>query len=752
MLQLSLISLLAALDWSTLLWWIDVILKVSIGLGAVIFVHELGHFLVARACGVKCEKFMVGFDFGGLKLSRRWGETEYGIGVFPLGGYVKMLGQDDDPAHIAEQMQKSQIDSHSTNAVPITGPNGEQYFVDRRSYLAKSVPQRMAIISAGVVMNVIFAFIFAVVAFGMGVPYQPSIVSETMPGSPAWQAGIEPGDEIVQIGNVKNPTFMQLRGGVTLGDTENGVTCLVRRAADGEIVPVPLKPQQEQGQLAKIGVVPPQSLELAEYTTESGQRRTVLENSPAAAAVLVEPAADKVAVGKARFQAGDEVVRVNDTPVTSFREFTAELARQPGQPLRVTVKRPADQQLRKAEVAAPAANGDGQLLTFEVPAQSQRQFGLVMKMGPVRGVQANSPADAAGLKTGDVIETVDGQPVTDAGRDPDMLPNYFRVAAKEGRTVELGIVRPAADNAEPTRSSIRITPHVPTTFNQFVPEGVPMGVPGAGIAYEIGTEVVGLVDGGPAAAIDIAPGDVITAATITRPKDAQGQTPKPETVKFVADKPSGLGALVQRISGSAPTQPQVLPNWPTLLSAVQFVPDATMVEFTIQRGKEEKTRTAKVTPTLVEGDYVAARGFIFEPFERIRTASTFAEQVRYGWDETVEALTMVVRFLQKLGTQVPITMLGGPGTIAAAAGGAASQGLSSLLIFLTMLSANLAVINFLPIPLLDGGHMVFLAYEGLRGRPANERVVIALHTVGFVFIISLMLFVIGLDIQRWVSV
>ena len=134
---------------------------------------------------------------------------------------------------------------------------------------------------------------------------------------------------------------------------------------------------------------------------------------------------------------------------------------------------------------------------------------------------------------------------------------------------------------------------------------------------------------------------------------------------------------------------------------------------------------------------------------RVRTAETFADQLRYGLDETVESLTMVVRFLQKLGTQVPATMLGGPGMIAAAAGGAASEGMSSLLIFLTMLSANLAVINFLPIPLLDGGHMMFLAYEGVRGRPANERVVVVLHTAGFVFIISLMLFVIGLDIQRW---
>ena len=73
--------------------------------------------------------------------------------------------------------------------------------------------------------------------------------------------------------------------------------------------------------------------------------------------------------------------------------------------------------------------------------------------------------------------------------------------------------------------------------------------------------------------------------------------------------------------------------------------------------------------------------------------------------------------------------------------------LPALLIFLTMLSANLAVLNFLPIPLLDGGHMVFLAYEGVRGRPASEKFVVALHTVGFVFIVSLMLFVLGAGLQ-----
>jgi regulator of sigma E protease len=156
-----------------------------------------------------------------------------------------------------------------------------------------------------------------------------------------------------------------------------------------------------------------------------------------------------------------------------------------------------------------------------------------------------------------------------------------------------------------------------------------------------------------------------------------------------------------------------------------------------------------LTPEPVPGVYTAPRGFIFEPLDRVRKANTFVDQLRYGWDETADALTMVVRFLRKLGTQVPLTMLGGPGTIAVVAGGEATKGISSLLIFLTVLSANLAVLNFLPIPLLDGGHMVFLAYEGIRGRPANEKFVVAMHFVGFVFIVGLMLFAIGLDIQRW---
>lgn len=166
----------------------------ALGLGAVIFVHELGHFLVAKACGVKCEKFYIGFDMFDFKIGNitlipralfkyQWGETEYGIGIVPLGGYVKMLGQDDNPTKAAEERERSLLkkEDDASEGADGSGKNGgparkddalatpDEVELDPRSYQAKSVPQRMAIISAGVIMNLIFAVIFATTAYQMGV-------------------------------------------------------------------------------------------------------------------------------------------------------------------------------------------------------------------------------------------------------------------------------------------------------------------------------------------------------------------------------------------------------------------------------------------------------------------------------------------------------------------------------------------------------------------------------------------------------
>ena len=92
--------------------------------------------------------------------------------------------------------------------------------------------------------------------------------------------------------------------------------------------------------------------------------------------------------------------------------------------------------------------------------------------------------------------------------------------------------------------------------------------------------------------------------------------------------------------------------------------------------------------------------------------------------------------------------LGGPVMIAKIAGDEAAQGLPRLLIFLTFLSANLALLNFLPIPALDGGHMVFLIVEGVTGKPVDERIQGVLTMVGVLCLLTLMVFVLGHDIVR----
>src|SRR2546430_1439274 len=160
-------------------------------LGVLVFVHELGHFLAAKRVGIRVLRFQLGFD---PKIySFRRGETEYGIGIIPLGGFVKMAGE------------------------PGEGPEGE---LDERGqpihhlgeFMCPSKWERFQVLIMGPAMNVALALvIIAIIRYRVGtfISFQenPPVVGVIMAGSPAERAGIQLGDRILSIGDRRVATW-----------------------------------------------------------------------------------------------------------------------------------------------------------------------------------------------------------------------------------------------------------------------------------------------------------------------------------------------------------------------------------------------------------------------------------------------------------------------------------------------------------------------------------------------------------------
>ena len=659
-------------------WW--VILQVALGLGFVIFVHELGHFLVAKACGVKCEKFFLGFDVGGMKLaSFQWGETEYGIGALPLGGYVKMLGQDDNPAAAAEEAQRARaaLESGDLPPEPTSDPHPAW---DPRSYPAQSVPKRMAIISAGVIMNVIFAVLMASWALGLGVREMTCELSSVRPGGAAWRAGLRTGDEITAIGGRQDPIFTDLRNGVTLGDAVKGVDFTIHRPADDSTRNVTLHPDTDLG-VPTVGVTSPFSVTLP---------ADLADGLPGSAGQAEPP-----------LEAGDTIRAVDGMPVMTYAELIAALSRQPYKAAQLSVTRRSD-----------GKNASSVMITL--PPQALRTTGLVMTAGLIKAVQEDSPAVAAGLKPGDRIVAIDGEPLADP------LAADQRLRGLAGKQVKLTL-----DRAGGGVEDVMLVPRAVTWIEDPRWPSSPVSLSAIGAAISIDATVAAVEVGSPAAEAGLQPGDRVVRAAFVEP----GQT------QPAAD--AGLKLSPQS------------PSWPYVVSVLQQVRPGTKLVLDVEPAGAEtgKPRTVELEAREAEDQFVIDRGLVFQPVYEIVRAGSFFDALRRGSRKAFENLSLVYRFLHKLtSNQISPRLLGGPIEIAKQAGKSAEEGFSHFLLFLTMLSANLAVVNFLPIPVLDGGHMVFLLYELIRGKPPSEKVVAVLSYLGLALILSLMVFVFGLDL------
>jgi regulator of sigma E protease len=152
-----------------------------VALSLLVFVHELGHFAVAKRLGVKVLRFSIGF--GPIMFARRRGETEYAVSAMPLGGYVKMLGEEDEREAAAEP---------------------------ERAFSTQSPLRRSAIVLAGPAMNFVFAFLVYALLFlavGAEVPSSEPRVGGVAAASPAEQAGLRVGDRVVAVDGQPTTTW-----------------------------------------------------------------------------------------------------------------------------------------------------------------------------------------------------------------------------------------------------------------------------------------------------------------------------------------------------------------------------------------------------------------------------------------------------------------------------------------------------------------------------------------------------------------
>lgn len=639
-------------------------------LGLVIFVHELGHFMVARWAGVLVERFSIGF--GPVLLSIKRGDTEYALSAIPLGGYVKMLGQADTP----------ELDEPSD---------------DQRSYQNKSVGARMAIISAGVIMNVIFGFVCFALAYHLGVMTSPAIVGGTIPGLPAWKAGIQPGDTIVSINGRENVDYENLLVDVMMTNPPSETIKLgVER--EGKRLDFDITPTVSGKEKPVIGVFHGLGLSLFPKTPTQ-------PSSPAANAT------------NPPFEGEDLVVAVDGKPVSSYRDLANVLYAKQSSAVTLRVK-------RRGETEKPGPEVD-----VRVEPNYVRRLGLAMQIGEVASVQDDSPAALATggdgkpnpIQAKDVIKAVDGIQDFDPIRIADII------TAKAGKKVELTILRPGREQKE---LKVTVIPRLVPPWLDFAPNALilddvtPMSIPALGLAYKVLPTIVAVDKDGPAGKGEtkLQPGDVVRQVEFFFNLDGKE---KSRTVTVRENQ------------------------WPTVFWAMQST-EITRLRLTIQRpsATEAKEFTVDLTPAADPTWPMWNRGLLFRPAVKEVKVDNILTAITLGMEKTRSSIKMIYMFLRGLVFRtISPQLLGGPITIFKVAH-ATGEHQATRILFLGILSINLAVINFLPVPVLDGGHMVFLLWELITRRKPSPRVLYVAQIIGLVLIGSLMIFVISMDIFR----
>ncbi len=612
------------------------ILEAAVGFGLLILVHELGHFLAAKWMGVRVDVFSLGFGKALLKVKK--GQTVYQLSAVPFGGYVKMAGEEDDPSKPAP-------------------PD---------SFSSKSVGKRSIIFAAGVIMNVIFGFLVFMLAYRVGVPVVPARAGELVPGSPAWMAGIERGDEFTAINSISPPIdFEDLKVAVTLSGPKEAMHLTIRR--NGETLQKEFIPEyQAELGLKTAGIGVPFTMALADPKKLPPPE----EGVDYAAAYSRGGAAGDLIVA-ARIEGGKLTPIVTPSDLDSLVDMAA------GHPVDLVLQRPGSTETHTAKVDLVAAGK---------PAWLGIQFGSTR----IKAVRPGSWAEAAGLKADDRITAVQGQRV----RSPSEIEAAFRGVVKEDSSNVEMLLQGRYENQKGETLTV-LRDDKPLTLS--LPPSRPGRLSDA-LAFQPDLTVDKPWMGYPAQTAGMEPGDVIVALNGTPVVDH--------------------------------------PTFSEMLSKTEGKPQ----ELTWRRDGKEMTATV-----LQQKRWVLPVALVSVQ-QPMRVG--FLRSITLGGRKAMQWVVRIYGTLSSLAErQISARHLNGPLSIGYFTYAAAKEGAGTLLYLLGVLSVNLGVFNLLPIPVLDGGHLLFALIEKVRGKPVSEKIRAGATYVGLTLILGIAVVAMWNDIQ-----
>ncbi|HEX2837593.1 MAG TPA: site-2 protease family protein [Phycisphaerales bacterium] len=692
-------------------------LLVAVGFGLIIFVHELGHFLAARWAGIRVLAFAIGFGPAlvsyrkGLGLRRGSSEreymekhrrdasisaTEYRLNYLPFGGYVKMLGQDDMDAT-----------ARSTEA---------------DSYQSCHPWKRLVVISAGVVMNLITAAALFVFVFMVGRQVTPSVIGGVARNSPAALAqpvapitnvhpGLKAGDRVLRINGKSLRSFDDLTLSIAMAPKDEPLEFVVDRG--GEELTFSAVPRREltTGLLA-VGLQPAFGLTLPK-----------LDNAADAGAL----ASFLKGEGVQGLGAGDRVSLVDGRAAVYAHDIDAAIAAGRGEAVTVTVAR-ADGTTSTANIE-PRAEFENDLVASDaksvIPVRHILGLTGVLRVLDADPEGAGPKASEQGLKDGDVFAVLGGVEY------PSIAEGIMQIREHQGKSIDAVVIR-QVESADGGSRWVEV-PLPGLKVSRDGRLGFARGNTGdvsALLAAPIGTVRRNFDQ------------DVRTAAA------ASGLTAGTTVLEVDALPTPTLGALrdaLRLATRKAMDEKQGATVTLRVRRPVAGVPDASAP---IEDIRWELTKEDVAAVHSLGWTNGLAEAGVLQPAEVALKADNPLAAVKMGVAETKRVMLMTYLTFARLAQgSVKVEHLKGPVGIAHLGTLVADKGLIWLLFFLALISVNLAVINFLPLPIVDGGQALFIIYEWVRGKPVPVGFQNAVTMAGLVMIGVMFLLVTYNDIR-----